>query len=300
LKRGARGKIPQPISLLSGEQLLKVLSPHPLAFLGLYALCIYLTILGTSFIIIDFKGLARNLFTYLPLAPLALSSFSLLILCIWWLALLLAGFVASIYRVEKLPLASFSLVGILGTALLYFIYRMPSDYTFVAKFLGTYTILMSLLGYFLVRLYGRSFKYYITNFRIITQRRFLRHVERHLTYDKINDVVLDVPLLGRIFNFGTVVPITGSGFGLGSDAGFAGVSPQIGMSKRLGLLIFGGGGKSVKVPRARAEYELYKVPNPSEVSRLISEQIKDFKSAIHLKDIKKLLERMVERSKGES
>lgn len=98
--------------------------------------------------------------------------------------------------------------------------------------------------------------------------------ERTLRYDKITDIDGSQGILGQIFDFGTIIPITQSGFGLGSDQTFAGGGAEA-KGKKLGIFGFVGGGKEVKTPRARSYYELHGVYPYREVRKLIEELVQE-------------------------
>jgi hypothetical protein len=75
-------------------------------------------------------------------------------------------------------------------------------------------------------------------------------------------------ILGQIFGFGTIIPITQSGFGLGADQSFAGGGLETGV-KKVNLFGFAGGSKEVQTPRARSYYELHGAYPYKEVRKLI-------------------------------
>ncbi|RLG41175.1 MAG: hypothetical protein DRN78_04580 [Thermoproteota archaeon] len=78
-------------------------------------------------------------------------------------------------------------------------------------------------------------------------------------------MVVDISLLGRLFNFGTVIPLTASGLGVGQDLALAGTSVKVSRFE-VGVA----GGRGINVPRARTFLALYGVPDPENVSATIS------------------------------
>jgi hypothetical protein len=92
--------------------------------------------------------------------------------------------------------------------------------------------------------------------------------ERTLRYDKITDIDAKQGVLGQIFGFGTIIPISQSGFGLGSDKSFAAGGVQVG-TKKVGFLGLFGGGKEVQTPRARTYYELHGVHPYKEIKKIV-------------------------------
>jgi len=124
----------------------------------------------------------------------------------------------------------------------------------------------------MVEWYRRSHKYIISNQRIIFKGGILTKQERTLRYDKVTDINAKQGILGQIFGFGTIIPISQSGFGLGSDSSLAAGGIQIGGKKAKLLGIFGGG-KEVQTPRARSYFELHGVHPYKEVKKLVEEMV---------------------------
>jgi len=128
-------------------------------------------------------------------------------------------------------------------------------------------ISFGIIGSFGTEFWRRRHKYYITNLRILTECMGER---REVFYDKIVDLIFEGSILGRIFNFGSVIPLTGSGIGTGMDISFIGA----GMAKSLKGKLLGvmfGGGKAISTPRARSPYILYGIPNPKREYKRITE-----------------------------
>ncbi|MDG6229344.1 MAG: PH domain-containing protein [Candidatus Thermoplasmatota archaeon] len=139
-------------------------------------------------------------------------------------------------------------------------------------FLPVYTITVSILGFLMVELYRRSHKYIITSQRIIFKGGVITKEERTLRYDKISDINSKQGILGQIFGFGTIIPISQSGFGLGADTSFAAGGIQAG-EKRVKFLGLFGGGKEVQTPRARSYYELHGVHPFKDIKKIVEELV---------------------------
>jgi hypothetical protein len=120
----------------------------------------------------------------------------------------------------------------------------------------------------MVEIFRRSHKYVITNQRIVFKGGIIVKEERTLRYDKITDINSKQGVLGQIFGFGTIIPISQSGFGLGADTSFAAGGVAIGEKKGKLLGIFGGG-RAVQTPRTRSYYELHGVFPYKEVKILV-------------------------------
>ena len=60
------------------------------------------------------------------------------------------------------------------------------------------------LGYF----YAKGHRYIITNHRIIMFRKFIGIIIRSVACDKITDIIVSQGPFGRIFNYGSISPMT--------------------------------------------------------------------------------------------
>jgi hypothetical protein len=139
-------------------------------------------------------------------------------------------------------------------------------------FIPIYTVSVSFIGFLLVELYRRSHKYIISNQRITFKGGIITKEERTLRYDKISDINAKQGIIGQIFGFGTIIPISQSGFGLGADKTFAAGGVQLG-EKKAKLFGFAGGEKELQTPRARSYYELHGVYPYKEVKKLVEEMV---------------------------
>jgi len=71
-------------------------------------------------------------------------------------------------------------------------------------------------------LYRRSHVYEITNKYIKTSAGIINHKERIMPISKINDLAINQGGFGKIFNYGSIIPVSASGMGMGFN--FAAVS----------------------------------------------------------------------------
>jgi len=140
------------------------------------------------------------------------------------------------------------------------------------SFIPFYTLTISILGFLLVEWYRRSHKYVISNQRIMFKGGIITKEERTLRYDKISDINAKQGVLGQIFGFGTIIPISQSGFGLGADQSFAAGGVQLGEKKAKFMGLFGGG-KEVQTPRARSYFELHGVHPYKPVKKMVEELV---------------------------
>ncbi|VVB53745.1 Bacterial PH domain protein [uncultured archaeon] len=157
-------------------------------------------------------------------------------------------------------------------------------------------ILLAGIGMYFVDLYRLAHVFYVTNQRLVTQLSWGGMRRNELDYGNINNLILEQPLLGRMFNFGTIIPVTANGLGLGSDSAALTVGGGVGGGSSGGLMVGAAvtAGREVNVPRVRSYHALFGIENPQEVYAKISNYTHLDDEATHLasigKDIKALLE----------
>lgn len=243
--------------LLENEQIEKILSPHPLSFMGLQSLCIFLIIWGILFgWMVNFSDL-RTYFIN-PWLSIAL----------WGIILMVVGVIASILTIRWRIFFLYLSIFLVCIAILFWIVNIDES----GIFIPFYSVSISILGFLLVELFRRSHKYIISNKRLIFKGGVITKQERTLRYDKITDINYKQGILGQIFGFGTIIPISQSGFGLGSDNSFAAGGVQVGEKKIKFLGLFGGG-KDVQTPRTRSYYELHGIFPYKEIKKIIENQV---------------------------
>lgn len=244
--------------LLKNEKVEKTLSPHPLSFMRLQSLCIFLIVWGTL------VGWLVNFSEWQS----AFSVNFLLVISVWAIVLLLVGVIASLIIIRWSIFFLYLAIVLSGTGLILWLGLQDV----VGVFIPFYTIALSIIGFLLVELYRRSHKYIISNLRIVFSGGILTKRERTVRYDKIADIDATQGIIGQIFGFGTIIPISQSGFGLGADQAFAAGGVQLGEKKAKILGIFGGG-REVQTPRARSYYELHGVHPYKEVRKLVESMV---------------------------
>jgi len=141
-----------------------------------------------------------------------------------------------------------------------------------ALFIPFYSVAVSIIGFLIVELYRRSHKYILTTHRIIFKGGIFTKRERTIRYEKIADIDSKQGILGQIFGFGTIIPVSQSGLGLGSDKSFAGGGVEVGGTKAK-LFGFAGGGKDVQTPIARSYYELHGVYPYKDVKKVVEDLV---------------------------
>jgi hypothetical protein len=189
----------------------------------------------------------------------------------------------------------YSGVAILGIIVLsYHQWKMEDTMDFGLWFIPGITAVVGLIGLLSVDAYRRSFTYYLTDNRIVIQGNFLMNrSERQVRYNHIEDIKMEQGIVGTILGYGTVLPLTGSGLGTGSDETMviAGSGAEV---KGLGIGLLGGSRTSSKRIRHNPHDCLYGVPQPSKVRDLITENIQSDTGVEHLKNIQELLSKQEE------
>ena len=255
--------------LLNNERREKILSPHPLSFMKFQFLCIFLLIWGIIVgWIVNFSewqsGFVNNFFFALSF---------------WGIGLLLAGIIASLSTVRWSIFILYLTVFLTGTLIIYWQGIQNS----IGIFAPIYTIIASIIGFLLVEWYRRSHKYIITDQRLIFRGGIATKRERSLRYENVVEYDSERGVLGQIFGFGTIIPQTPSGVGMGSDSAMAAGGVALGekKAKLFGLI---GGEKEVQTPRTRTYYELHGVYPFKEVKQLLEKHKQGSAPTTHHKE----------------
>jgi hypothetical protein len=253
--------------LLDQEHVEEILSPHPLSFMGLQSLCIFLILWGLIFgWMVNFSDFSEQF-----------SNFALQI-AVWGLVLLVVSIIASIIKVLWRIFFLYLAVVLIAIGLVIWL----NLYDSASVFLPVYTVIVSIIGFLMVEWFRRSHKYIISNQRIVFKGGVITKEQRTLRYDKISDINTKQGIIGQIFGFGTIIPISQSGFGLGSDQSFAGGGVQGGATKKVGLFGFFGGGREVQTPRTRSYYELHGVYPFKDIKKVVENLVQGSVSTPYL------------------
>lgn len=143
----------------------------------------------------------------------------------------------------------------------------------------------------------RSHHYVLTNLRILFRGGFFVQKERQLRYEAITDLDGTQGILGRIFNYGTLIPVTQSGFGLGNDTSEAHIGVGVGgqkMGAAAGIGVAAGGGKEVQVGRARTYNALTGVRPYRDVKYLMETLVQNATSTPYLQQQVDLQQQMLQ------
>jgi membrane protein YdbS with pleckstrin-like domain len=244
--------------LLKNESVEKILSPHPLSFMKYQSICLFLIIWGAVLAwLVNASKWHNSLFAEFYMT-----------IVVWAIVILVIGVVASLTTVRWSIFFMYLGIVLGGLGLMFW-----QGWQNAANiFIPIYTVSVSFIGFLLVELYRRSHKYIISNQRITFKGGIITKEERTLRYDKISDINAKQGIIGQIFGFGTIIPISQSGFGLGADKTFAAGGVQLG-EKKAKLFGLAGGEKELQTPRARSYYELHGVYPYKEVKKLVEEMV---------------------------
>lgn len=245
----------QSIDLNKGEKIESVLSPHPLSFMKLQSVCIFLIVWG---VVVWWLVNASQFNT-------VLMSNAWFPIILWGLVLLLVGVIIALVAIRWSIFFLYLAIFIGAVAVLLWQNWLSSS----ALFIPLYSVAASIIGFLCVEVYRRSHRYFITNQRLVFLGGVLTRRSRAIRYDKIAEFNTEQGILGQIFGFGTIIPVSESGLGLGSDKTFAGGG--VGGGSRIKLFGFAGGGKDVTVPRSRSFYELFGVYPFKEILKVVNE-----------------------------
>ncbi len=286
------------ITLLRGEEMKMQLKPHFFSFFHLYVIFFFLLV--WAYVIHDFfdSHTFQDFRFYDIIIKIPFVNEVLAGAIIWSLALFVVGFIARYFFMDAGGQSIFRLysgVAILGIIVLsYHQWKMEDTMDFGLWFIPGITAVVGLIGLLSVDAYRRSFTYYLTDNRIVIQGNFLMNrSERQVRYNHIEDIKMEQGIVGTILGYGTVLPLTGSGLGTGSDETMviAGSGAEV---KGLGIGLLGGSRTSSKRIRHNPHDCLYGVPQPSKVRDLITENIQSDTGVEHLKNIQELLSKQEE------
>lgn len=265
------------------EKVLAHLEPHPLAFLDFYALFAYLVSIGATFWVFE---------------PQIIGAIGQIIPVGWGEEAALAILFAACLMIPFLVVAILKITWrwfflSIGISILSILLR---SYFHISNGLQIPSILIGIVGFALTDVYRRKFDFYITDHRIIIELNFISQKRREILYSKISDLVVERGGLGRAFNYGSVIPITESGFGLGEDISavtVAGTGAPLPKGPKITTAV--SGGRTISVPRGRSFYILFGVRKPNVVADMISQLVHGYEEAPYLKKIAAGVESLVKK-----
>jgi len=183
------------------------------------------------------------------------------------------------------------LVGAAGTSLeLYFLASYDVVLGVVPKPIIKLILLSVAAGVAMIftEIYRRGHSYIITNYRIITKKDLIQKTERELAYDKITYLYVNQGILGRIFNFGTIILVSSLGFGFSANSAQAFTATTVPVKKIEGTDGFSLG-KNVQMSRAASYFQLIGIPDPKKARIIIGNRQLEAKESPILRRTESLL-----------
>lgn len=262
------------VETLGEERILASLHPHPLAFAGQALLWVYVLVVS---IVMYFMGnQVSTSFRSIPVIGGLLGAYGEYV--VYALAIVIPTLIYALVKIVWRYFLLTLLIAVGVPLVLALVVKLPLRYTFIVGAVA------GILGVLAVEMHRRAHKYIVTDRRIIFEYSGLfKKIRRDLVYSRVSDIILEKGVLGKLFDFGNLIPISQPGLGLGSDMSFVTLGGSVGKDVRAGLAVTGG--RSVKVPRSRSFYMLYGVPHPERVYDMIIEAIKASEEAPYLKKI---------------
>ncbi len=290
--RNALRRIPGPwkpkYDLLRNEEIRAELQPHPLSFLSFHSPFLFLIALGLGigFLFNAVSGWG-SFETFLGYEPGIVA----VRFVIWTVALSVFGIGVSVLTIRWSVFGTF--VAIIALAL-YITLQAP---VLGANpfFLPLYSVVMALVGMALVDLYRRTHTYVITDLRLILRAGILTKSERSILFENVTDLETKQGILGRIFRYGHIIPVTASGLGTGAEEAFAGggAGAQNARGNVAGAL-FAGGTRGVSVARASSYAKLHGVTPFRQVKMLLQHLLQEHSTIYYAKEQRDILRDMRE------
>lgn len=264
-------------SLAAGEEIEREMKPHPVAFADLWAVwSIYLALTVVFMLLrteigpaIAVTGLGEVLARFLnpALIPALFNAvlftlvsvsgaiwLAFLRINLWWLVVpIIIGLIMIVLVVTNAGGTAATGVGedrAPGGA--WWVYAAPGGVAIVALSQ--------------IELYRRGHHFYVTNRRLIFERRyaFAPYTTVESYYPHITNLVTKQTALERVFGAGTVIPIMSSGLNVGSEV----------MTLSGGILLFTvSASKEKKKPRALPFLSFYAVRHPHEIAAAVGPHI---------------------------
>ena len=266
---------------IEGEEVLIKTKPHVFAFMGSYILWTYIFIV-TSLFMLKWEFISSIIIervSWIKLFPWISNMFNPVIIAyILWSLLIMVPLIAISIRRIMWRYVGIGILIVLAPIVTSYILGIGIEKLYIEP------LIMSFIALIAVEIHRRSHNYIVTNRRIILEYKSpFKHERRDVLYSRLQDIVLEKSALGKLFNFGDIIPITASGIGTGEDS--AAVSVGGGIVRGIGVGVAISGIRGVKVPRSRSYYILYGVPNPERVYDKIIEGIKSSEEAPYLRKI---------------
>jgi len=255
------------VQLLKDEDVFRVVHPH---FLGMYRLyLIWFYFIATSVVFM----VKREAIIAKVAAMAPTFAHNTIYIAVWSLALIIPAIVIALGRISLRWAIWIMLAGGVGIYLKEFTpVGTPGSAWHLDNVENAVVAAFGILGVMGTEWYRMCHSYHVTNRRIVISSQGLWHSERSLPYDKINDLILHKGLLGNVLDFGSIIPLTASGIGAGSEMAGGGIgvgASLFGVNLGVGV----GGGHSRNVPKESLAYTLFNIPAPDEIHAYILDRM---------------------------
>jgi len=214
----------------------------------------------------------QGFYTLLGTAILAGAGAGFIAMVVWLIGLIIMGLMIGVLMTRLWPVLTYFLIAVIGAGVWWQLV-VEQGFRLVAgadgiEILVLYALGMSIFGMFLINIDRTKTRYYITNKGIIMMNGFMKVDERTVRYGSISDVNFEKTIIGRIFDFGNIIPVSKGGMGTGSASSFAAVG-----GSAEGASIAMGGGKSRTTAVADTTGSLFGIKDPEGVKKLILDEM---------------------------
>ena len=281
------------VRLLPGEKLEAKLRPHPVSFLGHYFVAAWFALWAAALAWLfrtawwrsadDGKWFQFWTFLYGNTAAAYVYMVA---------GMALVGVVFAVARIRWRIFFAYVAVG--GATIALTVWLGDNDTrTAMPLLLGVWSV-PAVLG---VEMHRRSHEYHLTNLRILFRGGIVVTKERQLKFEAITDLDGTQGPLARLLDYGTLIPVTQSGFGLGADISQAMMGVGLGASKggvAGGLAVGAGGGKEVQTGRARSFHQLTGIKPYRDTKYLLERLVQEATATPYLRQQVELQRQMVQ------
>ena len=202
------------LDLLHGEEVDMAVKPHPLSFSRYHAFFIYLVL--AAFLLRRLRLLLKENISVLSilsfldaaLSRLGMDILDAVFLVSFWAVLIISGWIGNRLLHNRILLFYAILVAASGTVLELYLSMMHYEIGIVPIQRASVKLVLlagtAIACMALVEVYRRRYLYVVTNYRVIIRGGLILK-EEEIAYKNISRVYVKQGILGRIFNFGTVV-----------------------------------------------------------------------------------------------
>jgi membrane protein YdbS with pleckstrin-like domain len=313
-------KMAAKFSLISGEEVLIATKPSVFAFFSMYVLAVVVGLVHYSFNALSLMDDPENSIAAFIKGMIdtdvgrAIGFPILIMLVAWfnrWMNISTSGrwFTSSLMLIALFPFL-LAMNGFIGEWFFadgeYPLSFIPESYAY--EMMGIVWTIILIIS---TTHYTRSFNYAVTSDGIIFKRQFLMtRSQRRMLYDNITEVNLSQGPIGTMLRFGSVLPMTASGLGLGDESvgmsAAAGMAPAVDSNdstatvatKGLFKLVFGilTAQRTIRSLRPDPSNCFYNISKPDVVKQTINELHKEKSQSSQLGELKDLLAQSLDKS----